>query len=178
MKLFVRSAVPSRATVRRASLPLIAVLLASTSGCYKYLPAQTDPAPPTGETVRLVVTREGATDLAAITDLNTSIPRIEGRLESQEGGSFMVRVPQGAVENGVFSDIGQVLRVPTSQILSVEIRKLDPVMTGLLVGAVGAGSTLLLLKIIDSVGGGVGRDNPDPVLQMRIPFGFGFGRSR
>ena len=157
-------------------MPLIAVLMASTTGCYKYLPSQIDPAPPAGETVRLVVTRDGATDLAAITDLDSSIPRVEGKLEARESDSFMVRVPQGAVENGVFSDIGQLVRVPTSQVLSVEIRKLDPVMTGLLVGAIGTGSTLLLLKIIDSVGGGVNRDNPDPVLQMRIPFGFGGSR--
>ena len=178
MKLFVRSAASSRTITRRASMPLVAALLVSSAGCYKYLPSQVDPAPAAGENVRLVVTRDGAVDLAAITELNTSIPRIEGRLESEETGSFMVRVPQGAVENGVFSDIGQLVRVPTNQILSVEIRKLDPVMTGLLIGAIGTGSTVILLKIIDSVGGGGGRDNPDPVLQMRIPFGFGFGRSR
>jgi hypothetical protein len=152
--------------------------MASTTGCYKYLPSQTDPAPASGENLRLVVTRDGAADLAAITDLTSSIPRIEGRLESQDNGSFMIRVPQGGIENGVFSDIGQLVRVPTNQILSVEIRKLDPVMTGLFVSAVGAGSTFLLLKIIDSVASGANRDNPDPVLQMRIPFGFGFGGAR
>jgi hypothetical protein len=178
LKLIVRSAASRRTVGRRAALPLVALMLASTAGCYKYLPSQTDPAPPPGETVRLVVTRDGASDFAAITELNTSIPRIEGRIESQDDGAFMIRVPQGAVENGVYSDIGQLVRVPTNQILSVELRKLDPVMTGLLVGAVGTGSTLLLLKIIDSVAGGVNRDNPDPVLQMRIPFGFGFGRAR
>ena len=173
MKLFVRPAARRRTPLGRAALPILVAAVASTTGCYKYLPSQVDPAPPTGTDVRLVVTRDGAADLAAITDLTSSIPRIEGKVEDTSDGTFTIRVPQGGIDGGVFSDIGQLVRVPSNQILSVELRELDPVMSALFVGAVGAGSTFLLLKIIDSVGSGNGRDNPDPVLQIRVPFGLG-----
>lgn len=175
----VRSAAESRSRFRRNSLAAVALAVTSTSGCYQYLPAQIEPSPPVGDDIRLVVSREGAIEFAEVADLsNVAAPRIEGKLERAEEGSLMVRVPlsTAAYQPGTFSDVGQLIRVPTNQILGIERRKFDPVMSGIVVGGIVAGGTIMLLRIIDAVGTNNGDDNPDPVLQMRVPFSFGIRR--
>ncbi len=175
----VRSAAPGRRSVRHGAIAALAVVAASTSGCYTYLPAQVEPSPPVGEDVRLVVTRDGAVDFAEVVDLtNAAAPRIDGKLERAEQGSLMIRVPLPASEfqPGAFSDVGQLIRVPNDQILGIERREFDPVMSGIVVGGIVTGATLLLLRIIDAGGVDNPRDNPDPVLQIRLPLGLGIGR--
>ena len=180
MPSFVRTAAGGRSRSRRASLALIAVALPFAGGCYKYLPAQVDPAPPLGEDVRLVVTRDGATELAQVTSLsNALVPQIEGRLESTEGLSYMIRVRQrnDEAQPGMDNNIDQIVRVPTNQIIGVEIREVDVPMTVLAIGGIVGGGTILLLRIIDAVGSDNSQDIVDPSLSVRIPFGFSIGRS-
>lgn len=180
MPSFVRSAAPGRPGFARLPLALAVAVVPFTGACYKYLPAQVEPAPPVGEQVRLVVTRDGAVELSQVTDLaNAVVPRIEGRLESTEATSFMIRVRQrnDAAPPGFGTNIGQLVRVPTSQIIGIERRELDVPMTVMTFGGIAAGGTLLLLKIIDAVGSDNSQDVVDPSLSVSVPFSFGIGRS-
>lgn len=177
----VRTAASGRSRFGRLPLVAVLTLLPVSGACYKYLPAQIDPAPPVGQDVRLVVTRDGASELELVSALSNSVvPQIEGKLESTEAASFMIRVRQrnDEAQPGFGNNIGQIVRVPTSQIIGVELRELDVPMTMFAVGGVVAGGTILLLKIIDAVGSDNSQDIVDPNLSIRVPFGFGIGRSR
>jgi hypothetical protein len=180
MPSFVRTAAIGRLRSRRASLALVVAALPFTGGCYKYLPAQVDPAPVVGQDVRLVVTREGATELAQVAEMSNSVvPQIEGRLESTQGTAFMIRVRQrnDVAQPGMGNNIAQLVRVPTNQIIGVELRELDVPMTALAIGGIVGGGTVLLLRIIDAVGSDNSQDVIDPSLSFRVPFSFGIGRS-
>ena len=180
MPSFVRTAAGGRSRSRRASLALIAAALPFAGGCYRYLPAQVDPAPAIGQDVRLVVTRDGALELAQVADLtNSVVPQVEGRLESTEGLAYMIRVRQrnDMAQPGMDNNIDQLVRVPTNQIIAVELREVDVPMTVLAIGGVVGGGTILLLRIIDAVGSDNSQDVIDPSLSVRLPFSFGIGRS-
>ena len=180
MPSFVRIEAISGVRSRRAWLALVFVALPATGGCYKYLPAQVDPAPPVGQDVRLVVTRDGAAELEQVSSLNSAIvPQIEGKIEAAEATHFMIRVRQrnDEAQQGMGNNIAQLVRVPTNQIIGIELREIDVPMTVLAIGGVVGGGTILLLRIIDAVGSDNSQDVIDPNLSVRIPFSFGIGRS-
>ena len=180
MPSFVRTVAVSRVKCRRASLALVVAALPSLGGCYKYLPAQIDPAPPVGQDVRLVVTRDGADELAQVASLNNAVvPQIEGKIESTEATAFMIRVRQrnDEAQPGLGNNIAQLVRIPTNQIIGVELREIDVPMTVLAIGGAVGGGTILLLRIIDAVGSDNSQDVIDPSLAIRVPFSFGIGRS-
>lgn len=174
----IRSAAPGGWTRSRTSVALL-VAVTAASGCYQYHPAEVEPAPPVGEDVRLVVSRGGAVEFAEVVDLtDDAAPSILGRLERAEPGALMVRVPlrQSEGQPGLYSDVGQLIRVPNAQILGIERREFDPVMSSLLVGGLIGGATVLLLQIMDTAGSATDDVEGPLLLRMGVRLGPGIGR--
>lgn len=161
-----------RASFRRRALALIAAGAASTAGCYKYTPVPVQTPPGSGEGVRVSVTREAALEFVdALNVVAEAVPRVEGKLEGIENGTFVLRVPVPSSEVGLNTGIDQLIRVPQSQVIGLERKELDAVGTGLLVAGSAAAASLLLLQIISATGGDDGGGGDGPDLAVRIPIG-------
>lgn len=172
---------PHRRSISRTTPPfptrwvVLAVALPFLSGCYTYTRITPDAAP-VGQDVRLVVTGVDAPDLLTVTDPNAAAPTIKGQVTGRDGESLMLRVPvRPAGETGTsVLDIGQMVRVPVGEILSIERQDFSGSRTGfLLAGALGAGA-FVVLKIIDTTNGDDPPEGPDPDVLFslfRIPIG-------
>ena len=134
-----------------------------STGCYNYVPTQVEAAPP-GEEVRLHVTRDGARELAEVTDVVGAVPEVRGRVIGRDQSDLLLRVPVVQRWEGMSnSGLGQTIRVPTDEILSVERRELDGVMTAVLVTGGVAAATAVLLGVIEAFGRPSSNpDGPDP----------------
>lgn len=162
----------------RAHRVLLVMLTAGLAGCYAYVPSSPQEVQP-GQSIRLRLTPEEA---ASLQDLRLTNPRLlEGTLlESGSAGWVLeAMVGGGPVQAGAASrTLVQRVSVPSSGVLEVELKELDKVRTGLLVGGGGA----VLLAVIAKAGGGSGtEDGPgtDVPEARRIPlirFGFPIGR--
>lgn len=150
-------------TKRRVARPLARALtigsaLPLLAGCYSYSRVPVDSAP-LGEDVRLVVTRDGAMDFLNVYETQEAAPTFVGNLEGRESGSLLVRVPvPGDPTSGPSSlQIQQMVRVPMTEVLSLERRTLDPVKTGAVIAGATALGTIIILQILD-----VGRNDKLP----------------
>jgi len=153
---------------------LAGLLLGTVVGCYSFTPVPVEPAP-VGENVRVYVTRTGAPEYLSVANEVGSVPEIRGRVEGEEGGSLLLRMPIRAEAGASALDIAQVVRVPTQEIVALELQEFSLPRTAALVGAGAAGVAFLLYVIIDAGRGDDGRDVPDPdfyVGGIRIPLGW------
>ena len=151
-----------------------ASLLPLLAGCYSYTQVPLESAP-LGEDVRLTVTRAGALDVLNVIETEDAAPQFVGNYEGREGESLLVRVPgpsdPASSASGV--RIGQMVRVPSREILSVEMREIDMLKTGGLIAALAGVGTFLIVQIIDA-GGDEGREGEDPDFSIglfQIPIG-------
>ena len=149
--------------------------LCALPGCYNYEPIRSDVAP-VGEAVRLRVTRDGARQLADVTEVLGAAPELRGRIVGRQDQDLLVSVPVARRQDGmhVYS-LSQTVRVPTREVLSIERREFDGIRTTLLIAGGTAAATGLLLGVIEAFGrlGGDG-DDPDPdfsVSLFSIPIG-------
>ena len=145
-------------------------------GCYSYVPTQAGVVP-AGEGVRLRVTRDGARELAEVTAVSGGAPEIIGEVVGRERSDLLVRVQVAQRREGIhFSSLGQTIRVPTDEILSVERREFDGILTALFVTGGVAAATGVLLGVIEAFGrpadNGDGTDPPDFFIGLfSIPIG-------
>lgn len=169
---------PALRSLRRVrtqrTLRLLTLLVTSPaiSACYTYTTIPLDAAPP-NQSVRVVVTRDGAGELLNVLPTDDAAPSFIGDVAGRESGSLLVRVPLPGATSPTGTAIGQLIRVPIDEILSVERRDLDAVRTALFVsGAAGFGA-LLVMKIIDVAGGPDGEvEDPDfSISFLRVPIG-------
>tara|TARA_B110000116_G_scaffold223548_1_gene202788 strand:+ start:116 stop:619 length:504 start_codon:yes stop_codon:yes gene_type:complete len=147
---------------RRGFLAIIAVTL-TTSGCYRYVPAQAEAIPP-GAGVRVLITRAGAEELRTVTAIDNEVPLVDGTVAGIESDALLMSVPVGVRSEGfVTSAIGQVVRVPLGDIISLQRRELNSLATGLTIAggvALMAGIVAIIVKPVM----GEQRDPPfDPV---------------
>ncbi len=160
---------------RLARLVSLACGLPLAGGCYTYAQIPAQPAP-VGENVRVVVARAAAPELLAVSENVELVPRIRGRVEGTEGGSVLLRVPvRTEMSTGTsLPDIGQVVRIPSDEILSMELQSFSPQRTSLLVAGTAAAAAFVIYLIIDAGRGDDGIDQPDPDVLfnlLRIPVG-------
>ena len=153
-------------------------LVALLPGCYSY--TVSDPGiAPVGEHVRVAVTRAGGAEIAQVTGRDDAIPLIEGQLVERDAQTLSVRVPVGSpLDIGAVSNLGQVVRVPVGEILSIEEREFSRGKTALLIGGSTAAATLFVIAMMETFGGGTPIDpgdadvsrSPRSIL-FSIPFG-------
>ena len=150
---------PAFGGIKAGGLVLSVLML---SGCFTYV--RTSPElVPVGQTVRLLVTPEGASETASFSEVDREEPTLEGTLERREGNTIFLRIPVGnhPAYGPLTRQLGQVVRVPVGEILTAERRELDQAKTGFLIaGGIGF-STLLILNIIGGTSGIEGEEPPD-----------------
>jgi len=150
-------------TLLRARGPLLAVSILCLSGCFRYVPTRLEVAP-VGEDIRLVVTRQGAFELSEVTGGSAAAPVLRGALVRVEDRAVLLRVPLEGQRMGVHTEaLGQTIRVPAEEILSVERRELDRTLTGLLAAGSAAAAVGVIFMIMESFGDSNVLDGPYPV---------------
>ncbi|GMV05107.1 MAG: hypothetical protein AMXMBFR53_13870 [Gemmatimonadota bacterium] len=160
----------------RSSLVLLLALTTLTgSGCYKYIPSSAMEVAP-GQTVRV---RLSAAEAARYQDLRLADSRLlDGTVVDRTGGDLVVEATVGANDptRGTRALVQQV-SVPLAGVLGVDLKELDKVKTGLLVGGGGAVLLAVILKAGDALGGEDpgGNDVPEarrvPLFRFALPLG-------
>ena len=168
---FEQTSTPSRSSSRgfwrgAATLAFLATLL---PGCYSYVVSDPGLAP-VGEHVRVAVTRAGGAEIAEATGRDDAIPLIEGQLVERDAQTLTLRIPVGSpLDIGAVSNLGQVVRVPVGEILSIEEREFSRGKTALLIGGSTAAATLLVIAMMETFGGGTPIDPGDADVSIRSP---------
>jgi hypothetical protein len=158
--------------LRRIDRRHVAVLLLAgmTAGCFTYVPAQLETTPP-GENVRVLVTRQGASELASVTTVAGDVPSMDGSVVGTEGTDLLLRVAVGERREGfIASSLNQTVRVPVGEILSFQRREVDKLRTGLLVGVAAGVATAVVVFILDPFGSRDPPSGPDPD-ELRLDMG-------
>lgn len=125
----------------------------------------------------MVVDRAGVPQLAdATAGDDDPAPEIRGVLEAREGSTLLLRMPVQAGNDPMTASasIAQIVRVPTSEVLSLERQDFSVGRTSLLVAGAAALGTFIVVEIIDASRKSDGIDNPDPDVLfnlIRIPIG-------
>jgi hypothetical protein len=118
------------------------------AGCYTYVPTELATVPPGGE-VRVYLTRAAVATLpeeVAPTDLARLY--VNGRLEGREADSITVGIRVGAGSSVMpTSDLRQLVKVRTAEIVDLQRREFSAARTGLLVGA-GVGVAAAVITLI------------------------------
>lgn len=146
---------------------VLALTTMVVTACHTYTPVESRAVAP-GERVRFVVATADVPDLAEISATEESVSTVEGRVDRWEGSQLLLRV-DADVGSGVGSvdAFQQLIRVPASEILSLERRQTDSWATaGLVAGAVGL-ATGVVLAIMEAWGGGSEGPGDDVVLFSR-----------
>lgn len=148
--------------------PLLLASMLCLSGCFRYVPTSLEVTPP-GEDVRLMVTRAGAFELGELTEVSTAVPVVRGALVRMEEREVLLLVPLENRRVGFHTEeLGQTIRVPIGEILSVERREFDRTGTGLLAVGTAAVAAGVIFLIIESFGSSTRPGGPNPV-ESRIP---------
>ena len=141
------------------------------SGCYKYLPTDIAVAP-VDEQLRLVVTPDGATDLAQFSEVDGQVRLVIGQLVGREEQTLLLRVSVSRrVPDEGRLDLDQIVRIPIREILSAQRRELDRTKTGLLLGGVVAAGKLLFLRSIQAMGSKAEPGDLPDLTILSIPVG-------
>lgn len=155
---------------RRGLLAIIAVTL-TTSGCYRYIPAQAETTPP-GTGVRVLVTTDAVEDLAAVGAIENEVPLVDGTVTGIDGDALLMSIPVGARNDGfVASTIEQVVRIPLGEIVSLQQRELNSLATGVAITGVAAGIAGLVALIVKPLLGEQG-DPPTPPDEFSLSINF------
>jgi hypothetical protein len=148
----------------RLRIALAAPLL--LCGCYRYVPAELG-AVPVGQDVRVHLTRQAMIGIEELPDLER--PLVSGTLVRLESERLFLRVPVAARQVGFHTDlIGQDVGIPTTGIVQLEQRRLDPLGTGLLVAGTAATAAAVITLILESRRG-TEDPGPPPIEELRVP---------
>lgn len=153
---------------RIGRIAAMATALPLFAGCYSFTPIPVDPAP-VGQNVRVYVTRTGAPEVLSVTESVGVIPEIRGQVTGVEDGSLLLRMPirpEPGTGAGL-ADIAQLVRVPTDEIVALELQEFSPARTAFLVAGGAALAAAIVFVIIDASGQDGPTDPPDPPLLMR-----------
>lgn len=152
------------ARVRWTTFAIGAALLL-TPGCHTYAPSETG-VTPVGEYVRLAVTREGGLELARVTGRDEVRPIVEGQLIGRESEALLIRVPERSRFNDPSAvELGQVVRVPIGEVLSIDQREFSRGRTALIIGG-GMAAVFVAFRFSGGEGGTTGLPGNGPELQL------------
>lgn len=156
---------------------VLVLCLLTGSGCYSYSTVAIEDVAP-GTPVRLRVTGAEADRLA---EVRLSDDReVPGTLLQRQNGAILLDTPIAAPDmTSQGTRLSQRVEIPISQVQDIEVRRLDRLRTGALVGAVAAAAALV---VIEGFGSGNANDDvppidnpekrPGPVVRIRLPVGF------
>jgi len=131
---------------------VLAVVVSSASGCFRYIPTQINDVPP-GENVRLYVNRNVVESLTEVSAFTVTEPVLRGRLVRRESDALFLRIPIATRQVGFHSEeLGQDVNVRFSDIIAVERRRLDRVGTGALVAGTAGAAAVVLFVIMEAFG--------------------------
>lgn len=129
--------------MRRAVLFLPSLLL--LSACYSYAPVQ-GAAPDRGSRVRIHLTEPRDVRLTNLT--GNEVVLVSGELVRMGADTAVVSAYTLRARSGYeFLAAGETVRVPQSDIALVQRRRLSPLKSGLLVGAVALGTSLVAAAV-------------------------------
>lgn len=153
------------------SLVGVAVVLATLTGCYTYVPVDST-APPIGETVAFEISDQGRVQLGE--RLGPGVMRIEGRLIGTDASDVLLNVSRVGYLNGEASQwSGETVRFDRQLIARTQERRLSKGRTWTAVGVTAA----VIVGFLASRGlAGFGSDPNDPgedppPQSIRIRFG-------
>jgi hypothetical protein len=140
-------------------------LLLPAVGCYTYEPVRLGDVP-VGADVRARVSSGEAERLREVIGREDRL--IEGTVVEDGADELLLDVPVVSAVQRRGETLNQRLSLPASEILEVELRRLDQLRTGsVLAVALGAGIALLVSQL--EGGRGDGPTDPQPPLEMRFP---------
>jgi hypothetical protein len=150
-----------------------ALVLLVTTGCYSYVPAEFG-AVPIGEGVRVYLSRDGVTRLRElgadqIPGAAGDEPVVQGTLTRRTASDFSVLIPVTSRQVGFLqNELGQQVTLPVADAVSVQLRKVSQVKTGLALAGSTAGLAFIIVSIIQ--GARQPQDNQQPLPDdIRIP---------
>jgi hypothetical protein len=136
---------------------LVIGLVLVLGGCYSHRPAVLETLAP-GERVRVTVTPAWGEEIAQL--LGTSGRTLEGELTQIANGAFFLSVPSGFRQEGFsFETLHQTIRLERADVVMIEQKQLDRTRTAIVMGALAAGVTAVL---IDAYSGKTGGDTRQP----------------
>ena len=158
----------------RAKVSLLTLAVAST-GCYQYFPLQAEePLPEPGAEVRAQLTLPQSLELGSTTVHDVS--DVEGDVYETDGDTVAVFSRWlGTSYGGRLRTDGAVFYFPRSQLQRLEERRLEPVKSGLAVGAIAVGLLVAYEAAFSGAGaqrGGSG-DGGGDVAHIVAPFNLG-----
>ena len=120
------------------------------SGCFRYVPADVQSTPP-GDGVRVLLTRQGADELATVREVEGAVSTLDGEVIGTDGTDLLLQVPVGERQAGFMpTAINQSIRIPLSEILTFERRELDRGATALFVGGTLGLAAVVVYFIMDA----------------------------
>lgn len=125
-------------------------LLAATSGCFRYIPADVTQTP-MGSGARVVMTREGGDELRDVfPDAREGAP-VRGTYAGTEGNDILLDVTVAQRQSGMASrPIQQRVRVPVGEVVSFERRELNTPATVSIIAAGAAALAGIVFIITDA----------------------------
>ncbi|MGH7129213.1 MAG: hypothetical protein ACREIV_11645 [Planctomycetaceae bacterium] len=140
------------------------------SGCYTYHPATIEEVQPEAR-VRARLSPDEVSRLGSIVPIDGRL--VEGEVLERGDGEMLLLVPVTSDVVGTrVETLHQRLRIPVSGVIDVELRHLDRLKTGLVVGA---GVALAAGVAAAALSGGGRSDRPgtgEPPADLVIPLGF------
>lgn len=155
-------------TARRLGLPLL--LAGALAGCYHYRPvSDLATLPPPGREIRIRFDAPRAMNMGSVT-LN-EVSQVEGETYRVSGDTLAVstRWLRSAYGSRYHSP-GAVFALTREEILLIEERRLNPLVTGLVAAGAVAALAALLVFAADLGGGSNLPDNGGEVFSIRFPF--------
>jgi hypothetical protein len=145
------------------------LVLPLAAGCYTYAPIDEARVAP-GTDVRAHVTVDASTRVAPL--LGVSEARdLTGTVVSNDSGSLIIKVPT-VVQTGVnrsTQSLFQRVAVAPADVLELQTRRLNPLRTGLAVGAAAVLTGVVIARSFGKSGGSELPPGGDPGSEARIP---------
>ena len=134
----------------------LAAVVASSllSGCFTYLPIEPGEVEP-GVSVRARVSPAASARIAPLLGA-TDARRLDGTVITQSGDTMIVEVPTVTTENREFGRApNQRVSIPRSDLVELEVRRLDRVRT---IGLVGGAAAILASALVKALQGDPGKE--------------------
>ena len=139
---------------------LLGVPLATSLGCYSYVPATVDAVHP-GNRVKAMLSAEAQHDVLARTGTHYAV--VEGKLLEKDGDRILVSVPTVKVMGEYGSQsLYQRIDVSRQGIMRIDVRQLDQFRTFGAIGLVGGVAAVLIARALVEGEPGSPPVNPPP----------------
>jgi hypothetical protein len=107
----------------------------------------------------VLVTRDGAAELARIVTVDRDAPLVDGTVMGMDGDQLLLSVAVGQRQEGfVSASLNQTVRVPKGEILSFQRREVDRLKTAFFVG----GSVAVVTAVVALIVNPFGTTGPNP----------------